>query len=72
MKKLVKQDKKNKIIVAYDIECQQNKSNNDVYNHVPDLLVSMTTCDLCWDYDANKRIVEICNFCVIFLKKQHL
>ena len=63
MKKLQKQDQKNKIIVAYDIECQQNKTDNDVYNHVPDLLVSMTTCDLCWDYDTNKRKVEICDFC---------
>ena len=61
--KLQKQDKKNKIIIAYDIECQQNKTNDNLYTHVPDLLVCMLTCEECWDYDGNKKTCNDCKVC---------
>ena len=57
-----KQDSKNKIIVAFDIESSLVKSGK-YYDHIPNLLVSMICCDECYDNENNKKTSEICSFC---------
>ena len=56
MKKIAEEDKKNKILIAYDIECML-ENNNNTYSHSPILLISHTVCDKCE--------AEGCDICVI-------
>ena len=59
---LEKQDSRNKIIVAFDIESSLIK-NGKYYDHVPSLLVSMVTCDECYDDSNNRKNCDFCSFC---------
>ena len=61
-KKLSEEDENEKIIVAYDIESQQKLSENQVFIHVPDLLVCTVTCSKCWIYSEGKR-QQYCEDC---------
>ena len=68
---LKKQDKKLKIIIAYDIESQQNKTGDGTFDHIPDLLISMTTCDNCWSYEENNVKTDDCSTCGKFKNVFH-
>ena len=63
LEKLTKQDENNKIIISYDIECQQNISSDGSIVHTPDLLISMTVCDLCWDANSSQKLLINCEIC---------
>ena len=60
--KLKEEDDFEKIIVAYDIESQQKESDKNLFLHIPDLLISMTTCSKCWIEKEIRRKKE-CDFC---------
>ena len=60
--KLVEEDNCDKIIVSYDIESQQKVLELNTFLHIPDLLISMTTCSKCWnDKDINRP--DQCDLC---------
>ena len=63
MDKIAEQDRIEKVIVAYDIECQQNLINENIYRHDPDLLISKTACDRCWNFNENSKIIQNCDLC---------
>ena len=63
--KLIKNDINKKFIVAYDIESQQKNIDESSSLHVPDLLISMTTCSDCWLTTENRRS-DNCQFCGTF------
>ena len=60
--KLIDEDKCEKIIVAYDIESQQKETDKNLFLHIPDLLISMTTCNKCWIESETRRDNE-CELC---------
>ena len=60
--KLIESDGCEKFIVAYDIESQQKNLDINSSLHVPDLLISMTTCSKCWLIEENRRNKD-CDFC---------
>ena len=59
---IVEEDKCNKIIIAYDIECYQDPSGENSFNHVPDLLIARSACDECWNQESLNRPVT-CSVC---------
>jgi hypothetical protein len=61
--KLAEEDSHKKIIVSYDIESQQNLISDNTYQHDPDLLISMTTCNDCWNEMESKRSKDYCDIC---------
>jgi len=64
--KINEEDSCRKVIVSYDIECQQNLIRDKTYIHEADLLISMTTCTDCWDDKEMKRKVSNCEICGSF------
>ena len=62
LKKINEEDVGEKIIIAYDIESQQRVQENNTFIHVLDLLISMTTCSVCWMEDDGQRR-EYCTTC---------
>ena len=59
---LQKQDRKNKIIVAFDIEAALSKDvdHEDTCEHRANLLVCITTCDNCFDENVDEIECSLC------------
>ena len=62
IEKLKKEDKQNKIIVCFDIESTLTNDNSGNVKHKPNLLISETVCDVCWDKESKDKTI-ICNTC---------
>uniref|UniRef100_UPI000D627C86 uncharacterized protein LOC112505627 n=1 Tax=Cynara cardunculus var. scolymus TaxID=59895 RepID=UPI000D627C86 len=62
MAALIKQDCAPSIIVFYDIESMQQSQDPNKALHVPNLLISSTLCDKCFDYTTMKRSDD-CEIC---------
>ncbi|KAI1289515.1 putative DNA polymerase [Halotydeus destructor] len=60
--KLIEEDLKNKIIVAYDIEAAQVRLGEKLAIHKANLVICHTVCDKCWDYDTRQALP--CTDCV--------
>jgi hypothetical protein len=41
----------------------QNLISDNTYQHDPDLLISMTTCNKCWNEMESKRSKDYCDIC---------
>ncbi|KAI1308230.1 putative DNA polymerase [Halotydeus destructor] len=50
--KLMEQDQKKKITIAYDIEAAQVKLDDRYSEHRANLLISHTVCDECWNWET--------------------
>ena len=62
LEKLQEQDSKLKIIVSFDIESELKPIQNDLYEHIPNLLCAQVSCDNC--YDMEKYSVKYaCDLC---------
>lgn len=62
VKKLQKEDKELKIIVAFDIESELKKIG-DTYEHRPNLLIAHVNCDECFDQETFLRRLLNCDRC---------
>jgi len=62
IEKLLEEDNNNKMIGSYDIESLQKIYKDGVYHHIPDLLIYMGACNLCWiDEPIGRK--EKCDLC---------
>jgi len=62
---LHKEDKKVKIICAFDIESALLKKGEEKH-HLPNLLISYTVCDVCFNYDTFSKSSDICHICGVY------
>jgi len=53
--KLKDEDKKNKIIICFDIESAQVETEHGKFMHEPNLLCAIAVCDLCYNADSHTR-----------------
>ncbi|MDI9312001.1 MAG: DNA polymerase [Limnohabitans sp.] len=69
IKKLYEEDSRNKIIIAFDIESAiLNDDDNELLQmHKPNLLISNTVCDFCFNMNEFKKD-EQCKICGDYLK----
>ncbi|MDI9312371.1 MAG: DNA polymerase, partial [Limnohabitans sp.] len=64
IEKLMEEDNKNKIIVCFDIESQLINEEN-ITIHSPNLLISLTACEKCFNYDTLTKNSN-CDVCGVY------
>lgn len=65
--KLKEQDNELKIFVAYDIESMQIKKDG-ILSHIPNLLISLTVCDECYNTVLKQKSEKSCPTCGVGLR----
>lgn len=63
--KIMKEDRLRKVFVAFDTETRCGDNEEGYTEMVPNLIISQTVCDLCYDYEAQTKTSE-CTFCGVF------
>ena len=58
--RIQREDKIGKFIVCFDIETTQSSQTG---LHIAMLLICQVCCDRCWNYETNKRNLDLCTNC---------
>lgn len=66
--KIVKEDKVRKVFVAFDTETRSGKTEDGFTEMIPNLIISQTVCDLCYNYEEQTKLAD-CNYCGTFTRE---
>lgn len=70
--KLIERDSKVKIFICFDIESALVRTSEAVLEHRPNLLISYTSCDNCFDGSLNQhKNCAICHTCFCIFEREN-